>query len=316
MIHAVSLANQHLYARQLDQMFRMRHAYYVEGHGWADLCSTGGRETDEFDDEHAIYLMSLDPFGDVAASVRLNPTTAPTLLKKFASWSDEPLPEHDAVWDISRWIAAPQHRRSTNPRWPSGHQRELMIGILEFCLSRGLTRLTMLSELRLAERIQAYGWPVRHLGPPREYEGGKGTAIAAEIEVGQHVLALTRAKTGVLGRILVEIDPGKFTPPATPALASDDLRELTTSIGLGRLRALVSVLAENIAGDDRPRAIELVSAISLLLEAAGVSLEAMRDPTPNSLTDPTRRAAPASRPIAQTETARPFGQAAPSVRND
>lgn len=75
MIHAVSLANQHLYARQLDQMFRMRHAYYVEGHGWADLTSTDGKETDEFDDEHAIYLMSLDPFGDVAASVRLNPTS-------------------------------------------------------------------------------------------------------------------------------------------------------------------------------------------------------------------------------------------------
>lgn len=34
MIHAVSLANQHLYGRQLDQMFRMRHAYYIEGHGW------------------------------------------------------------------------------------------------------------------------------------------------------------------------------------------------------------------------------------------------------------------------------------------
>ncbi len=45
MIHAVSLANQHLYARQLDQMFRMRHAYYIEGHGWADLTSTDGKET-------------------------------------------------------------------------------------------------------------------------------------------------------------------------------------------------------------------------------------------------------------------------------
>ncbi len=71
MIHAVSLANQHLYARQLDQMFRMRHAYYIEGHGWAGLTSTDGKETGEFDDEHVVYLMSLDPFGDVAASVRL-----------------------------------------------------------------------------------------------------------------------------------------------------------------------------------------------------------------------------------------------------
>lgn len=51
MIHAVTLANQHLYGRQLDQMFRMRHAFYVKGPGWSDLTSKDGRETDEFDDE-------------------------------------------------------------------------------------------------------------------------------------------------------------------------------------------------------------------------------------------------------------------------
>lgn len=277
MIHVVSLSNQHLYARQLDQMFRMRHTFYVEGHGWAGLTSRDGRETDEFDDEHAVYLMSIDPFGDVAASVRLNPTTQPTLLKKFGDWSNEALPETEGVWDISRWIAAPHHRRSTNPRWPSNHQRELMVGILEFCLSRGLTHLTMLAELRLAERIQSYGWPLRYLGAPREYEGGKGTAVAAEIEVGQHVLTMTRAKTGVTKQMMVEIDPALIAPsgaPATKPSASDELREVAFAIGAANLQALVRALSQNIAGaDDRPRAIELVGAINRLLEAAGLSLE-------------------------------------------
>ena len=216
MIHAVSAVNQHLYARQLDRMFRMRHAFYVEGHGWADLKSKAGLEVDEFDDANAVYLMSIDAFGDVAAAVRLNPTTGPTLLGKFPDYSDEELPKADTIWDISRWIAAPEHRRADNPRWPSNHQRELMIGILEFCLSRGLTHLTMLAELRLAERILSYGWPLRYLGAPRIYEDGKGVAVAAEVEVGQHVLALTRAKTGVLETTLVEIDPGKLPQPARP----------------------------------------------------------------------------------------------------
>lgn len=227
MIHVVTLANQHLYARQLDQMFRMRHAFYIEGHGWSGLNSRDGKETDEFDDEHAVYLMSLDPFGAVAASVRLNPTNGPTLLKKFADWSDEALPELDSVWDISRWIAAPQHRRASNPRWPSNHQRELMIGILEFCLSRGLTHLTMLAESRLAERIAAYGWPLRYLGAPREYEGGKGIAVAAEITVGQHVLAHTRAKTGVASSMLFEITNEQAAargPAASTACAASHAR--------------------------------------------------------------------------------------------
>lgn len=207
MIHAVHIDNQHIYARQLDQMFRMRHAFYVEGHGWDGLSSKDGRETDEFDDEDAIYLLSLDPLGDVAASVRLNPTTGPTLLKKFAHWADEPIPESPVVWDISRWMAAPQHRRGSHPRWPSDHQRELMLGILEFALSRGLTHLVMLAEHRLAERIAAYGWPLRRLGAPQSYENGKGVAIAAEIRIDPHVLKLTQDKTGITQPVLVDLMP-------------------------------------------------------------------------------------------------------------
>lgn len=275
MIHAVHIDNQHLYGRQLDQMFRMRHAYYIEGHGWSGLTSRDGRETDEFDDEDAVYLMSLDPFGDVAASVRLNPTTGPTLLKKFADWSDEAIPESQNVWDISRWIAAPKHRRASNPRWPSNHQRELMIGILEFCQSRGLNHLVMLAENRLAERITAYGWPLRNLGQPREYEGGKGIAVAAEITVGPHVLALTRAKTGVLGTMLVEIDPARFIPATDSPTAPEDLRALAESLPPENLNQLVRALASAIVGsDDRPRALELTVAIARLLESAGVPLDA------------------------------------------
>jgi N-acyl-L-homoserine lactone synthetase len=278
MIHAVTLANQHLYGRQLDHMFRMRHAYYIEGHGWSGLTSQDGRETDAFDDDSVVYLMSIDPFGNVAASVRLNPTLGPTLLKKFADWSDEPLPELDSVWDISRWIAAPQHRRASNPRWPSNHQRELMIGILEFCLSRGLTHLTMLAEHRLAERIGAYGWPLRYLGAPRAYEGGKGIAVAAEIEVGPYVLALTRAKTGVTGAQLIEIDPTRFAPSrqANPAQAApDDVRDLAEVLGASRVAGLIGALSQAIADvGDRPRAIELVGALAQLFEAAGFPVDA------------------------------------------
>ncbi len=281
MIHAVSAANQHLYARQLDRMFRMRHAYYVEGHRWVDLKSRDGLEVDEFDDDSAIYLMSIDPFGDVAAAVRLNPTTGPTLLGKFSDHSDEPLPRLDTAWDISRWIAAPEHRRANNPRWPDNHQRELMIGILEFCQSRGVTHLTMLAELRLAERIASYGWPIRYLGAPRAYEGGKGIAVAADIEVGQYALALTRAKTGLLGTVLVEINPADLpSPTAVFPKPSEVLRDLVAGIGVRRVRALAKALAEDLAGhnpEDRPRVIEMIGAFARLLEAAGVSLDLGED---------------------------------------
>lgn len=272
MIHVVTGDNQHLYPHQLDQMFRMRHAYYIDGHGWDGLKSEAGREVDEFDDDGVVYLMSLDPWGDVAASVRLNPTEGPTLLAKFADHADAPLPRGPHCWDISRWIAQPRHRRADNARWPSNHQRELIVGILEFCQSRGLTHLSMLSELRLAERMRTYGWPVRFLGAPREYEGGKGIAVAAEIEVGPHVLALTRQKTGVLGAMLVEIDPSR-TPSVAPAAraASPEVTAIVEAIGVDLLQRLTRALAADIAGrgdGDMPRALELVRAFDNLVRIA------------------------------------------------
>lgn len=281
MIHVVSSANQHLYARQLDQMFRMRHSFYVEGHGWKDLVSHDGREADEFDDLEAVYLLSLDPWGEVAASVRLNPTSGPTLLKKFSAWASEALPEGEDVWDISRWIAAPQHRRGEKSRWSTNYQRELMIGILEFCESRGLSRLTMLAEHRLAERMGSYGWPVRFLGEPREYEGGKGVAVAAEITVGPETMALTRQKTGVLGRMLFEIDPARTPTIAAPAPEpSEHVRAIAGEIGVERMRRLIRAIAAEIAGadmEDRPRVIELVGALNRILEACAAGLEDMDD---------------------------------------
>ena len=69
MIHAVTVDNRHLYARQRDQILRMRRACRIEGHGWGGQTYREGRETDEIDDAGVVYLMSIDAFGDVAASV-------------------------------------------------------------------------------------------------------------------------------------------------------------------------------------------------------------------------------------------------------
>lgn len=69
MIRAVKVDNRDLYARQLDQILQMRRACRIEGHGWGGQTSRQGRETDEIDDAGVAYLMRIDAFGDVAASV-------------------------------------------------------------------------------------------------------------------------------------------------------------------------------------------------------------------------------------------------------
>lgn len=91
------------------------------------------------------------------------------------------------------------------------------------------------------------------------------------------MLALTRAKTGVMDAMLVEVDPKRAAPNgpmAAPVLPSDEIGELTRDIGVERLGRLVQAIASDLAGaDNRPRAIELVGAINRLIEAAGFTLE-------------------------------------------
>lgn len=290
MIHVVTSATHHLYPRQLDQMFRMRHRFYIEGHGWSGLSSRNGRETDEFDGGDVVYLLSLDAWGDVAASVRLNPGNGPTLLAKFADHSDEPIEASPLSWDVSRWIAAPQHRRGDGPRWPSNHQRELIVGMLEFALSRGAERFTMLAELRLAERVASYGWPVRMLGAPRAYEGGKGMAVAAEIAIGPHVLALTRQKTSVFATVLFEA-PSAVAAPPSPASLPEEAALLAGEIGPARLQRLITLIAgaaARRAGRGEPEAIELARAVESLLIEAGSPVEA--SPVDASLFEASRAA--------------------------
>lgn len=264
MIHVVTIDNQHLYARQLDQMFRMRHEYYVEGHGWSGLTASNGHETDEFDNEQAVYLMSLTPEGEVAASIRLNPATGPTLLRKFLDYCESPPPSGADVWDASRWFAHPRHRRAENSCWPSNHQRELILGLLEFGVSRGASSVTMLIESRLAERIGAYGWPMRYLGAPRPYEDDKGIAVAAEIGLGKDVLSLVRNKTGVHHGVLVE------APPDPPRASPSDVRRLVETIGPSQAARLLSSLFDRLAEIDDSPFPQRMETLAALFRIAGL----------------------------------------------
>ena len=66
----------------LRAMFAARKDVFVDLLGW-DVPILGGRfEIDQFDDEHANYLVVTGPNGGHRASARLLPTTAATTLRK------------------------------------------------------------------------------------------------------------------------------------------------------------------------------------------------------------------------------------------
>ena len=80
MIVVVEQYNAHKYSRLMDEMFRLRARIFHDRLKW-DVRVTDGKERDKYDDEAPVYIIYTDEQQrEVKGSLRLLPTTGPTLL--------------------------------------------------------------------------------------------------------------------------------------------------------------------------------------------------------------------------------------------
>jgi N-acyl-L-homoserine lactone synthetase len=85
MIVIVEGHNADKHADLLEQMFRLRARIFHDRLGW-DVTVKNGKERDRFDDENPVYIIYTDDSGrKIKGSLRLLPTTGPTLLADFFS---------------------------------------------------------------------------------------------------------------------------------------------------------------------------------------------------------------------------------------
>ena len=83
MIVVVEPYNQHKYCRLMDEMFRLRARIFFDRLKW-DVHVVDGRERDKYDDEEPVYIIHTDEQQrEVKGSLRLLPTTGPTLLVDY-----------------------------------------------------------------------------------------------------------------------------------------------------------------------------------------------------------------------------------------
>ncbi len=211
MIHVVTGENQHLYGAQLDEMFRMRHDYFIEAQGWDALQSINGKETDEFDDGDVVYLLNLDFEGRVASAYRLNPSTGPNLLAdKLSDYVEGNAPKSEEIWDLTRWIIASRYRRGKDYNRAIRIARETIIGVQEFAVSRGISHVSTVCDPDFIERMKRVDMHYQTLGSPTKFDNGKGVAQAFLLDVGPTALARARNATGITQKQLFEIQPKPF----------------------------------------------------------------------------------------------------------
>lgn len=157
-------APQPLESAMLRDMFEARKRVFVDLLKW-DVPVIGGRyEIDQFDDEHAAYLIVTDIEGAHLGSARLLKSERPHILDSlFPDLCAGPVPRGADMLEITRFCLG----RNQNASARLGTRNKLVTALVSHALANGVTAFTGVAEISWLQQILAFGWRCRPLGLPR-----------------------------------------------------------------------------------------------------------------------------------------------------
>lgn len=209
-VHVVTCENRHLYEDELEQQFRLRHDIFVGELGWKALRKPDGREIDQFDTEHSIYLLGIEPARGVVAGTRLGPSLQPHLLADVFphAAAHRGVPRAADIYDWTRIFVAPARRSVTRPCRAAG---TVKAAVLEYCLANGIRQVTGLGEPYWVPALSKLGWNPQPLGLPIEHEGMLIFGFTCDIT--QAALEQTKAVFGLVKPVLVDLELDELETP-------------------------------------------------------------------------------------------------------
>lgn len=162
----------------LRNMFEARKRVFVDLLHWEVPVIDGRFEVDQFDDEHATYLVVTDHAGRHLGSARLLETVRPHILGSlFPELCASAVPAHPSVREITRFCLDPRQngaaRRET--------RRLLVSALVEHALGNDISAYTAVAEMRWLQQILAFGWTCAPLGLPRTIGGTLVGALRIDI---------------------------------------------------------------------------------------------------------------------------------------
>lgn len=187
--------------RTLRAMFEDRKSVFVDLLKW-DLPVLEGRfELDEFDDEHATYLIVADQNGDHLGSARLLPTVRRHILRDlFAQLCAAPPPAGEHVFEITRFCLSRRQDAAARRRT----RDQLVSALAAYALETNIQTYTGVAEIAWLQQILAFGWRCRPLGAPIRFDCGMIGALAIEITAETPSLL---AANGILNPVVLEHAP-------------------------------------------------------------------------------------------------------------
>jgi len=281
MIHLVHAGNRALYVDALEQLFRLRAKFFKDLLGWSALRVVEGLETDDYDDEQALYLLAIEEDGVISVSVRLRPTQDKSLLldhfPHLLAENPNSITRAD-VWESCRYFA------SSRARGPEGARRreELRLAMVELARQRGVSRIVAITDTTFLPALVQASWTTRLLGLPAVY--AEGECIALEIACSQAAHRRMQERLAIPDDVVIDIPPNVFPPNLPPheiqtLIAAQPLpaRELVQIVALANalsvkeaqvLANLVTHFAEIQARDGEAAALNAIKQFSPALSLA------------------------------------------------
>ncbi len=186
------------YAELLDQSFRLRKRVFADRLGW-DVSVSRHRERDRYDDLHPAYLLWCDEDQrQLYGSVRLMPTTGPTLLydvfrETFPDVCDLIAP---GIWEGTRMcIDEDAIDRDFPGMRPDRAFCLLLLALCEAALANGINTMISNYEPHMRRVYQRAGAELDELGHSDRY--GRHPVCCGAFEVSHRVLGAMRAKLQV-----------------------------------------------------------------------------------------------------------------------
>jgi acyl-homoserine lactone synthase len=180
MFHVVEKSNRERFMRQLASMHEHRPEMFEGRPGGGPEAAAGRWGKDRFDDEHAVYVMSLDSWGEIECCVRLRPATQGSIIGSFyraGIEAGERPPEDAKTWEMSHYYARGGGRGETGWR----QRAQMRLATLAAANEAGADRIISVCETSFWPAAERCGWRARRIGPAFAYCDG-GEALIYEVD--------------------------------------------------------------------------------------------------------------------------------------
>jgi acyl homoserine lactone synthase len=179
-----TLADSRFARLYADDYFRLRYRVFHERLHWDVQCQDE-KETDEYDDDRTVYVLTADDDDHVIGGWRLRPTLERYMLEEVFPQllCGAVVPRHPRIWESNRFVVD-QREAKTRAYGFGDAASQLFRATTQYAVDRGIDEYVMVLSAGVVRLVRHSGLIVHTYGRPMRI--GEVLSVACRIEIDAH----------------------------------------------------------------------------------------------------------------------------------